>query len=253
MPDRFLLALLVAATCWSLSPQGNAQGPGAPGRRTPIAPMSTAASPYATNVAPGVPAGYPPGGYGAPLGGYGDATAVAADPSRKLQAGDQLLVKIEQDREGAIPAGVSGTGDIIVEPLPQPVRVSGMTVGQASNEIKRLLEKDYYHTATVRLTLERAANPMAGSISLSGKIGRVGSQPLFADRPLKLSQAILNAGGFQQYADDRRVRITRISKDGSARRIICDVKSVLQEGKVENDILLQDGDYIFVPETFIKP
>jgi protein involved in polysaccharide export with SLBB domain len=250
MPDRFLLALLVAATCWSLSTQGNAQGPGAPGRRSPIAAINSGPS---TNVAPGVPVGYPPGAYaGSPAAGFGEATMVAADPNRKLQAGDLLLVKIEQDRDGATPAAVSGTGEVIVEPLPQPVRVGGLTVSQASNEIKRLLEKDYYYTATVRLTLEKASNPMAGSIGISGKIRRVGPQPLFADRPLKLSQAILNASGFEPYADDRRVRVTRLNKDGTATRIICDVKSVLQEGKVENDIFLQDGDQIFVPETFIK-
>jgi hypothetical protein len=46
--------------------------------------------------------------------------------------------------------------------------------------------------------------------------------------------------------------VTRINKDGSAKRIICDVKSVLQESKVENDMLLQDGDQIFVPEVFIQ-
>jgi protein involved in polysaccharide export with SLBB domain len=216
--------------------------------------MNSGASPYgSTNVAPGIPVASPSGAYGsAPGGGFGDAPMVAADPNRKLQAGDQLLVKIEQDREGAIAAGVSGTGEVIVEPLPQPVRVTGLTLGQASNEIKRLLEKDYYYTATVRLTLERAANPMAGSISISGMINRVGPLPLFADRPLKLSQAILNASGFRPYADDRRVRVTRINKDGSAKRIISDVKSVLQESKVENDMLLQDGDQIFVPEVFIQ-
>jgi protein involved in polysaccharide export with SLBB domain len=105
----------------------------------------------------------------------------------------------------------------------------------------------------VRLTLEKAANPTAGTVSFSGKIARTGPQPIFAERPLKLSQAILNQGGFGQYPDDRRVRVTRYNKDGTARRIVVDVNSVLQEGKVENDILLQDGDQIFVPETFIKP
>src|SRR3954469_21817183 len=101
MPDRLLYALLVAAISWSLSTSGNAQGPGAPGRRSPIGPINSGASPYATNVAPGVPVASPSGAYGAPAAGFGDANIAAADPSRKLQAGDLLSVKIEQDREGA--------------------------------------------------------------------------------------------------------------------------------------------------------
>ena len=52
------------------------------------------------------------------------------------------------------------------------MRVVGTDLSQASNEIKRLLEKDYYYTATVRLTLERAANPIAGSVSFAGKVNR---------------------------------------------------------------------------------
>lgn len=255
MPDRFLLALFVAATCWSLSTHGNAQGLGAPGRRNPIAPMTPAAPAYnPQNVAPGVPVGYPPGTYAPGSGaGFADSTAIAADPNRKLQPGDQLLVKIEQDREGATLLAVSGTGEVNVEPVPQPIRVSGMTLGQASNEIKRLLEKDYYHSATVRLSLERASSPLAGSVNISGKINRVGPIPLYADKPMKLSQAIYIASGFAKYADDRRVRVTRPNKDGPAKMMICDVKSVMQEGKVENDILLQDGDLIFVPETRFQP
>lgn len=247
MPDRLLPALLVAATCWSLPTSGNAQGPAMPGRSRPIAPMTTGAGPYATGVAPGIPVAVP--AYpGAVAPGFAEAPMAAADPNRRLQAGDQLLVKIEQDREGATPLAVSSTGEVTLDPIPHPIRIVGMSLGQATSEIKRLLEKDYYYTATVRLSLEKASNPQAGQIQISGSVNRVGPQPLFSDRPLKLSQAIVNQGGFGPWADDRKVRVTRMSKDGTAKRIIVDVKSVLQEGKVENDILLQDTDQIFVPE-----
>ncbi len=195
---------------------------------------------------------HPPGAYAAqPSASFGESSVAIADPSRKLQAGDQLMLKIEQDHEGAVAVLVSTTGEVVVDPIPQTIHVSGLTLSQATNEIKRLLEKDYYYTATVRLSLERASNPVAGSISIDGEVNRRGPQPLFEGKPLKLSKAINAAGGFTHDANMRKVRVTRVGKDGTAQVFTCDMKAVIQESKVEKDFLLQDGDSVFVPRNII--
>lgn len=198
---------------------------------------------------PEVRAAYPPGAY-ATTPSFGESSAAIADPSRKLQSGDQLLLKIEQDHEGAIAVPVSTTGEIVVDPIPQTIRVSGLTLAQAANEIKRLLEKDYYYTATVRLSLERASNPVAGSISMDGEVNRRGPQPLYEGKPLKLSKAINNAGGFTNLANQKTVKVTRVHKDGTSEVFVCDMKAVIKDSKVEKDLLLQDGDYIYVDRNF---
>jgi protein involved in polysaccharide export with SLBB domain len=245
MPDRLLLALIVAATCWSLSTHGNAQI-GLPGMRPPL-------SSQAGSSGQEVRVAHPPAAYAAqPSVSFGESSVAIADPSRKLQAGDQLLLKIEQDHEGAIPVLVSTTGEVVVDPIPQTIRVSGLTLSQATNEIKRLLEKDYYYTATVRLTLERASNPVAGSINLDGEVARKGAMPLYEGRPLKLSRAINNAGGFTGNANERKVKVTRTNKNGTTEVFVVDIKAVTKESQVEKDLLLQDGDYILVPGNFVR-
>lgn len=251
MPDRFLFAIIVAATCWSLATEGNAQGLGVPIRRAPMAPTSLGAG--TSGAAPGqeVRAAYPPG-YPATGASFSESSAMVSDPNRKLQAGDQLLLKIEQDKEGAIALPISTTGEVVVDPIPQTIRVSGMTLGQAASEIKRLLEKDYYHVATVRLSLERASNPVAGRINLDGEVARKGEMPLYEGRPLKLSRAINNAGGFTKVADERKVKVTRTNKDGATQVFVIDVKAVTKLSQVEKDLVLQDGDYVFVPANFFQ-
>ena len=124
-------------------------------------------------------------------------------------------------------------------------------MAQATSEIKRLLEKDYYYTATVRLSLERASNPVAGSISIDGEVNHRGPQPLYEGKPLRLSKAITAAGGLGRDANMRKVKVTRLSRDGTAQVFICDMKAVIEQSEVDKDMLLQDGDSVFVPRNFI--
>jgi polysaccharide biosynthesis/export protein len=61
----------------------------------------------------------------------------------------------------------------------------------------------------------------------------------------------VKAGGGTQFADIRRVKLTRKMKDGTSKTYIIDVKAVLEDGKMDKDMQLQDGDYIFVPRRLI--
>jgi protein involved in polysaccharide export with SLBB domain len=223
--------------------------------RGPLAPVSSGHGPYAAAPAgQDVRVAYPPGAFAGQPGGnsFGESSAAVSDPSRKLQAGDQLLLKIEQDHEGAIAVQVSTTGEVNVDPIPQTIHIAGLTMPQAASEIKRLLEKDYYYTATVRLSLERASNPVAGSVNVDGEVGRRGPLPLYEGKPLKLSQAINMAGGFTNNGDERRVKVTRVNKDGTTQVFYpIDVKAIVKDSRVEKDILLKDGDYIFVDRNFV--
>ena len=48
------------------------------------------------------------------------------------------------------------------------------------------------------------------------------------------------------------MRLARKSKDGTGKTITVDVKAIIEEGKMEKDIQLEDGDYIFVPQRLIS-
>jgi protein involved in polysaccharide export with SLBB domain len=187
--------------------------------------------------------------------GYGAAEerpTLMVDPDRRLQQGDQLSFSIEEDHDPAMPLVVGATGDVRIEPL-CAVHVAGLTVDGARDAIKRRLEADYYKHATIRLTLERANQNFAlGFVYLSGEIAKVGGLPLFADHPMTLSQAVTNAGGLGTYGDGRKVRVTRTTKGGGSEVIVKDVKAILQSGRRDLDMTLQDGDQIFVPRVWAK-
>jgi protein involved in polysaccharide export with SLBB domain len=174
------------------------------------------------------------------------------DPDKRLAAGDEVTVEIEQDREGGFPKVVSATGEIDVQPLGR-VKVAGKTTMEAQAELKRLLEKDYYHTATVRVSIDRRSRTIvkAGQITISGEIRSVGPLDLMEGEKLTVSQAILKAGGFGAFANQRKVQVTR-SEAGGTRQFFVDVKEILEKGAVGKDVVLQDGDRINVPRAMIK-
>jgi protein involved in polysaccharide export with SLBB domain len=62
-----------------------------------------------------------------------------------------------------------------------------------------------------------------------------------------VSGAIQQAGGLDTSARSSSIRLTRRQTDGKTERISVDFTAI-GEGKVENDILLQAGDVIYVPE-----
>lgn len=187
----------------------------------------------------------PPGanGYFAP----GERMEVV-DPDKKLSAGDELTLLIEEDREAGQPKMVTATGDIDV--YGYRIKVAGKTTGEAAGDIKRALERDFYYTATVKLSIDRVSRTVvkAGQITVAGEVRSVGQLDLLSGEKLTLSQAILKAGGFKDFADGRKVQITR-QENGKTNQYVYDVKDILKKGAVDRDPILQDGDRIFVPRS----
>lgn len=212
---------------------------------TPMPVMAQGALPRGEN-----PRG--PAGAAQPPAYFPQDRMEVVDPDKRLAAGDELTLEIEEDREGGFPRMVSAIGEIDVPPLGR-VKVAGKTAVQAEAEIKRLLEKDFYYTATVRLSIDRRSRTVvkAGQITMSGEVRGVGPLDLLEGEKLTVSQAILKAGGFGAFANQRKIQVTRI-ENGSTRQFFVDVKEILDKGAVGKDVVLQDGDRINVPRAMIK-
>jgi polysaccharide export outer membrane protein len=180
-----------------------------------------------------------------------DYVSVApADRDKVLGAGDIVTLEILEDKAAPVPKRVSDTGDLDV-PYIGRVHVAGRNCSEAAAQISKLLEAEYYFTATVRLAIDQVsnvkANGIAGKIYLSGDVKAPGPQEIPPGEKLTVSGAVVKAGGGTQFADLRKTKVTRKNKDGTSKTIIVDVKAVLEQGKLEQDVELMDGDFVFVP------
>jgi polysaccharide export outer membrane protein len=194
--------------------------------------------------AEGIPVGQPSDGL--PL-----SAPAASDPNKILGVGDQLSLVIVEDRSAPVSRIVTDTGDIEV-PWIGRMRAAGKTTSQLAGDIKSKLEASHYYTATVKLAIDRV-NPRASveTIYVSGEVAQSGPQRFAKGERVTVSAVILRAGGFGQFANERKVKVTR-KRNGGSQTFLIDVKGVLQEGKVGEDLEVRDGDYIFVPRNFIN-
>ncbi|MBK5291385.1 MAG: polysaccharide biosynthesis/export family protein [Acidobacteriia bacterium] len=176
----------------------------------------------------------------------------ALDEKHLLAIGDRLSFRIVEDEEDPKPLFVTDSGDLEVPYLGRFPAV-GKTCHELALNLKAELEKKYYYQATVIVAVDVMAKSR-GKVYLVGPVRAPGPQEIPSDEVLTLSKAILRAGGFGDFADKRKVKVTRKSPvPGEADKVfVVDVGQVLEKGKTESDLPLEAGDLIYVPERLIR-
>lgn len=93
-----------------------------------------------------------------------------------------------------------------------------------------------------------------GRVFVTGEVMRPGPLPLPPENPLMVSDAILSAGGFQEFADKGKVRVIRKTGENASdtKELVVDVAAVLEKGKLEEDMELQEGDRVIVRARWIN-
>ncbi len=187
------------------------------------------------------------------------------DDKNSLEAGDTISYRVLEDRDDAVTRTVTDTGEIDV-PYAGRVKVEGKTCHQVALEVKKLLEVDlaYYKHATVIVGLDVIAGQDKTKprdlVWVIGEVRQVGPQEISKLQPMTVSQIILKAGGFTDYADQRNVRVFHNLGSDSNKPpppnladgktgVSVDVKAAFQ-GHSTSDPVVQPGDYIYVNKSF---
>lgn len=173
------------------------------------------------------------------------------DDQRKVGVGDRMSLRIVEDRKPPVELVVTDSGEMEV-PLIGRVTARGKTCKGLAFEIKKLLEKDYFHRCTVIIGLDAASNRSPGKIYLSGQIKTQGFIEIPPEETLTVSRAILRAGGFSDFANKRKVKVLRKTGNGKQKTFVVDVLQILEKGTVSNDMALEPDDLVMVPERLIN-
>ena len=173
------------------------------------------------------------------------------DDSRPLSIGDAVNVRIVEDRDPPVTLQIKDSGDLEV-PYVGRVRAAGLTPRRLAYAIKSELERDYYHNATVIIGLDTARQQSAGLFYLTGMVNSPGPQEIPTYETLTVSKAILRAGGFSNFANQRKVKLTRAGPDGQTDTRIIDVKEIIERGRLDLDVEIRPNDFIVVPERLIN-
>jgi len=186
-----------------------------------------------------VPVASPRTSSSASSGGVG----IAVDSSYILQKNDQIRITVFGEDDMTTETRISKTGNIAV-PLIGSLKVDGMTIDQATAQIRRLLDKDYIVNPQVRIMLMDYAKQR---ITILGQVKSPGELELPVEGGLDLLGAVAMAGGFTRIADPGRVTVRR-NVDGKDVVLRVNAKDLQRNDNVK-PFLVHPGDTISVPES----
>jgi len=170
------------------------------------------------------------------------------DDKKRLGPDDFVSFRVVEDRDNESQhLRVNDNGELEV-PYVGLVPAQGRTCRQLAYTIKSALEREYYYHATVILAVDRVSDKSRGKIYVYGAVKGQGPQEIPPDEIYTVSKAIIRAGGFGDFADKRKVKITR--KDGQD--IVVDLKRVIEQGHTEDDVVLRPDDQIYVPQRLVN-
>ncbi|MEY2484765.1 MAG: polysaccharide biosynthesis/export protein [Verrucomicrobiota bacterium] len=170
------------------------------------------------------------------------------DDKKKLGSNDYISFRVVEDRDNESQRlRVNDNGELEV-PYVGLVPAQGRTCRELAYSIKSLLEREYYYHATVILAVDRVSEKSRGRIYVYGSVRGQGPQEIPPDESYTVSKAVIRAGGFGDFANKRKVKVTR--KTGQDFTV--DLKRVIEEGHSDEDVILMPDDQIYVPQRLIN-
>jgi protein involved in polysaccharide export with SLBB domain len=170
------------------------------------------------------------------------------DEKKKLGSNDYVSFRVVEDRDNESQhLRVNDNGELEV-PYIGLVQAAGKSCKELAYTVKAALEREYYFHATVIIAVDHISEKSRGRVYVYGSVKGQGPQEIPADESYTVSKAIIRAGGFGDFANKRKVKVTR--KGGQD--YIVDLKRVIEEGHTEEDVVLQPDDQIYVPQRLIN-
>jgi polysaccharide biosynthesis/export protein len=170
------------------------------------------------------------------------------DDKKRLGSNDYVSFRVVEDRDNESQhLRVNDSGELEV-PYVGLVQAAGKSCKELAYAIKASLEREYYYHATVIIAVDHISEKSRGKIYVYGSVKGQGPQEIPADESYTVSKAIIRAGGFGDFANKRKVKLTR--KGG--KDYVVDLKRVIEEGHTEEDVVLQPDDQIYVPQRLIN-
>ncbi len=137
-----------------------------------------------------------------------------------------------------------GRDGFIEMPLVGRIQAGGLTVDELARRIEEALRAGYLANPDVQIILQQYRQDV---VHLFGQVGTPG--PFRLTHGDTLLEVISKAGGFTPIAKRKAVKILR--KEGDRTRVIVvNVRRILDEGRLEEDVPLMPGDVVIVPERF---
>ena len=164
------------------------------------------------------------------------------DLARALSPNDVIAVTVYQEDELTTRSIIDKNGMVML-PLLGQVKISGMTVAEAKDQIRQLYDKDYLVNPQVNLSVEQFA---VRRFSVLGAVNKPGNYDFPQNESVNLLQAIAIGGGYTRLGAPSKVDVDRV-ENGAAKKYHVDAGDLAKNPKKKPFEILPD-DVIYVGE-----
>ena len=171
-----------------------------------------------------------------------DARDFKPDSARTLSPNDVISLTVYQEDDLATKTIIDKNGMVML-PLLGQVKVSGMTVGEATARIQQLYNKDYLVNPQVNLIVEHFAERR---FAVLGQVQKPGNFDFPQNESMNLLEAIAIAGGYTRLGAPSKVDVRRV-ENGSPKIYHFDAGEMAKDPKNKPFEILPD-DIINVGE-----
>jgi len=163
------------------------------------------------------------------------SAAAPVDPKTYvIGAEDVLAIRVWKDPEASSMATVRPDGKITLT-LGGDVQASGLTPEQLGKKVTEVLSS-YINRPQVTVIVQAVYSK---KYYISGEVNRPGAFPLVV--PTKVVEALTQAGGFREFANQKKIIIMRGDK-----RFTFNYKDYIKGKGLDKNVLLENGDHIVV-------
>jgi polysaccharide export outer membrane protein len=156
--------------------------------------------------------------------------------------GDVLQITVYKEPDLSVPAVTVRSDGRISVPLLKEVEAGGLTPSELADQLTQKLSK-LVRDADVTVVVKEIHSEQVYVIGAVKKEG-----PVALNNRLTVLQAISAAGGFTDYAKRRKVYVLRSAGGNRQTRIGFDYDAVLKGTRIEQNVVLQPGDTVVIPQ-----
>lgn len=179
-------------------------------------------------------------------GGNMSDYGIVVDENYILKPSDviQISVYLEPDLEKSVRIEADGTVSL---PLIKKVKISDLTVSEAQELITQLYNRDFLVDPQISVLVVSFSPKL---VRVLGSVNRPGVIEMPPDRPMTLTEAIANANGVNRLGNPKSITIKRVSESGETQQFEVNFNRILMNADAK-DMILEEGDTIWVPERMI--
>lgn len=167
----------------------------------------------------------------------------ATPENYRLGPGDEIIIDIWGENERSLREEISPEGNIMIEQV-GPVYLNGLTIREANDKLRSVFSQIYAGvsgeepSSDVRVTLGRLRTIQ---VNVLGEVATPGTYRLSSFATV--FHALYRAGGVTPIGGLRDIRVMRGGREVAR----VDVYDLLMNGKMSDDVRLEEGDVIIVP------